>query len=84
MQVKMQELKVDIEMLTSSRHGKECDKAVYCHFVCIKYVQGIVSKMPRWMTSLIPMTAGMCLQEEHQQLQNTDGNTLKKDKMKQN
>lgn len=84
MQVKMQELKVDIETLPSSKYGKECDKAVYCHFAYVKYVQGTVSKMPRWMTSLIPTTAGMSLWEEHQQLQNTDGSTLKKDKIKQN
>ena len=31
MWVKKQQLKQDMEQLTDSQLGKECDKAVYCH-----------------------------------------------------
>ena len=39
MQVKKQQLGLDIEQWTSSKLGKECIKAVYCHSVYLTYMQ---------------------------------------------
>ena len=38
MQVKKQQLELDVEQLTGSKLGKEYDKAVYCHPVYLTYV----------------------------------------------
>ena len=52
MQVRKQQLELDIEEQTSSKLGKEYDKAVYCHCVYLTYMQGtsckmLESKLPR-------------------------------------
>ena len=39
MQVKKQELELDMEQLTGSKLGKEYDKAVYCHPIYITYAE---------------------------------------------
>ena len=39
MQVKKQQLELDMEKLTGSGLGKEYDKAVYCHPVYLTYMQ---------------------------------------------
>ena len=49
MQVKKQELELDIEQLTSSKLGKEYNKAVYCHPVYLTYMQSTSYKMLGWM-----------------------------------
>ena len=49
MQVKKQELELDIEQLTSSKLGKEYNKAVYCHPVYLTYMQSTSCKMLGWM-----------------------------------
>ena len=49
MQVKKQELELDMEQLTSSKLGKEDNKAIYCHPVYLTYMQSTSYKMPGWM-----------------------------------
>ena len=39
MQVKKQQLELDMEQQTGSKSGKECIKAVYCHPAYLTYMQ---------------------------------------------
>ena len=39
MQVKKQQLELDVEQQTGSKLGKECIKAVYCHPPYLTYMQ---------------------------------------------
>ena len=49
MQVKKQQLKLDMEQNTISKMGKECVKAVYCHLAYLTFMQSISCEMPGWM-----------------------------------
>ena len=49
MQVKKQQLELDMEQQTGSKSGKEDIKAVYCHPVCLTYMQRMSCEMPGWM-----------------------------------
>ena len=49
MQVKKQQLELDMEQQTGSKSGKEYIKAVYCHPAYLTYMQSISSKMLGWM-----------------------------------
>ena len=49
MQVKKQQLELDIEPKTSSKLGKEYVKAVYCHPAYLTYMQSTLCEMPGWM-----------------------------------
>ena len=49
MQVKKQQLKLDMEQRTGSKLGKEYIKAVYCHPAYLTYVQSISWEMLYWM-----------------------------------
>ena len=49
MQVKKQELELDMEQLTGSKSGKDYIKAVYCHPAYLTYMQGTSCEMPGWM-----------------------------------
>ena len=49
MQVKKQQLELDMEQLTGSKLGKEYDKAVYCHPAYLTHMQSTSSEMPGWM-----------------------------------
>ena len=49
MQVKKQQLELDIEQLTGSKSGKEYIKAVYCHPAYLTYMQSTSCEMPGWM-----------------------------------
>ena len=49
MQVKKQQLELDMEQQTGSKLGKEYAKAVYCHPVYLTYMQSISCKMPDWV-----------------------------------
>ena len=49
MQVKKQQLKLDMEQQTGSKSGKEYVKAVYCHPAYLTYMQSTSCKMPGWM-----------------------------------
>ena len=46
MQVKKQQLELDIEQQTGSKLGKKWIKAVYCHPVHLTYMQSTSCKMP--------------------------------------
>ena len=49
MQVKKQQLELDIEQLVCSTLGKEYLKAVRCHPVYLIYIQSTSCKMLGWM-----------------------------------
>ena len=48
-QVKKQQLELDVEQLTGSKSEKEYVKAVYCHCTYLTYMQSTSCKMPGWM-----------------------------------
>ena len=49
MQVRKQQLELDMEQQTDSKLGKEYVKAVYCHSAYLSYMQSTSCKMPGWM-----------------------------------
>ena len=49
MQVKKQQLELDMEQQTGSNSGKEYVNAVYCHPAYLAYMQSTSCKMPGWM-----------------------------------
>ena len=49
MQVKKQQLELDMEQQTCSILGKEYVKAVYCHPAYLTYMQSTSYEMPGWM-----------------------------------
>ena len=49
MQVKKQQLELDVEQQTGSKSGKEYIKAVYCHLAYLTSMQSTSCKMPGWM-----------------------------------
>ena len=48
MQVKKQQLELDMEQQTCSKLGKEYMKAIYCHPVYLTYMQSTSCEMPGW------------------------------------
>ena len=49
MQVKKQQLELDMEQQTASKLGKEYVKVVYCHPAYLIYMQTTSCEMPGWM-----------------------------------
>ena len=49
MQVKKQQLELDMEQWTGSQLGKEYVKSVYCHPAYLIYMQSTSCEMPGWM-----------------------------------
>ena len=49
MQVKKQQLELDMEQWTCSKLGKEYVKAVYYHLAYLTYMQSTSCKKPGWM-----------------------------------
>ena len=49
MQVKKQQLELDMKQQTGSKLGKEYVKAIYCHPAYLTCMQSISSEMPGWM-----------------------------------
>ena len=49
MQVKKQQLELNMEQQAGSKLGKEYIKAVYCHPVYLTYMQSTSCEMPGWM-----------------------------------
>ena len=49
MQVKKQQLELDMEQHSGSKLGKEYIKAVYCHPAYLTYMQNTSCKMLGWM-----------------------------------
>ena len=49
MQVKKQQLELDMEQQTGSKSGKEYVKAIYCHLPYLTYMQSTSCEMLNWM-----------------------------------
>ena len=49
MQVKKQQLEMDMEQQTGSKSGKKYVKAVYCHPAYLTYMQSTSGEMLDWM-----------------------------------
>ena len=49
MQVKKQQIELDMEQQTGSKSGKEYVKVVYCHPDYLTYMQSTSCEMPGWM-----------------------------------
>ena len=49
MQVKKQQLELDMKQWTNSKLGKEYNKAVYCHPACLTHMQSTSCEMTGWM-----------------------------------
>ena len=49
MQVKKQQLELDMEQQTGSKSGKENVKGEYCHPAYLTYMQSTSCEMPDWM-----------------------------------
>ena len=49
MQVKKQQLELNMEQQTGSKLGKKYIKAVYCHPSYLTYMQSTSHEMPGWM-----------------------------------
>ena len=49
MQVKKQQLELDMEQWTGSKLGKEYIKAVYCHSAYLTSMQSTSYEMPGWI-----------------------------------
>ena len=49
MQVKKEQLELDMEQQTGSKLGKEYVKTVYCHPTHLTYMQSTPYEMPGWM-----------------------------------
>ena len=48
MQIKMQQLELDLEQQTCSKSGKKYVKAVYCHPAYLTYMQGMSCEILGW------------------------------------
>ena len=51
MQVKKQQLELDMKQETVSKLGEEYIKAIYCHPAYLTYMQSISREMLDWITS---------------------------------
>ena len=49
MQVKKQQLELNMEQQTASKSGKEYVKVVYCHPAYLNYMLSTLCEMPNWM-----------------------------------
>ena len=49
MQVRKQQLELDMEQQTGSKSGKQYVKAVYCHPGYLTYMQSTSYEIPGWM-----------------------------------
>ena len=49
MQVKKKQVKLDMEIWTGSKFGKEYVSAVHCHIAYLTYMQSISCEMLGWM-----------------------------------
>ena len=49
MQVRKQQLELDMEPQTGSKSGKEYVEDVYCHPAYLTYMQNISCEIPGWM-----------------------------------
>ena len=73
MQVKKQQLELDMEQQTGSKLGKEYVKAVYCHPAYFTFMQSTSCKMLGWMNHKLESRMGR-IWEKYEQA--TDDATL--------
>ena len=73
MQVRKQQLELDMELETGSKSGKEYVKAVYCHPAYLTYKQNTSCEMPGWMKHKLE---SKLLGRNINNLRYTDDNTL--------
>ena len=75
MQVKKQQLELDIEQQTGSKLGKEYDKAAYCHTVYLTYIESTSCRM--WNARLDESQTGIKIAGENiNNLRYADDTTL--------
>ena len=55
MQVKKQQLELDMELLTGSKLVKEYNKAVYCHPAHLTYMQSTSCQMLGWINHMLEL-----------------------------
>ena len=55
MQVKKQQLEVDMEQQTGSKLGKEYIRAVYCHLAYLTSMQSTSCEMLCWMKHMLEL-----------------------------
>ena len=72
MQVKKQQLELEVEQQTGSKSGKEYVKAVYCHPAYLTYMQSTSWEMLGWMKHKLESR----LPEEISNLRYADDTTL--------
>ena len=60
MQLKKQQLELDMEQWTGYKLGKEHVKAVYCHPACLTYMQSMSCEMPGWMKHKLESRFQIC------------------------
>ena len=53
MQIKKQQLELDMEQWTGSKLAKEYVKSVCCHPAYLTYMQNILCEMPGWMKHML-------------------------------
>ena len=58
MQVRKQQLELDMEQQTGSKSGKEYVKAVFCHPAHLTYMQSTSCKMLGWIKHKLESIAG--------------------------
>ena len=56
MQVKKQQLELDMKQWTGSKLGKDYDKAVYCHPAYVTYMKSTSCEMLNWMKHKLEST----------------------------
>ena len=56
MQVRKQQLELDMQQQTGSKLGKEYIKAVYCHRAYLTYMQSTSCEVPGWMKHKLEST----------------------------
>ena len=68
MQVKKQQLELDMEQQTASKLGKEYVKAVYCHRAYLTYMQSTSWEMLDWMKHKLQDTTEWLIWTERSRL----------------
>ena len=66
MQVKKQQLELDMEQQTGSKSGKEYVKAVYCHPVYLTYMQSTSCEMSGWMNHKLELLGEISITSDTQ------------------
>ena len=82
MQVRKQQLEWDMEQQTSSKLGKEYDKAICCHPACLTSMQCTSRKMLSWMNSKLESTLLREISNSNRQIDNTTLMEESEDKLK--